>query len=174
MGCAALASQPAGPGQPPPPPARAVGRAPATWGKPNCQNSNSLQSHLGGRVSSHLCLLCASGVLRATSPTESPDKASGRALSSRLELRAWPVSIYCLQMCRPLGQLACHLCPQALSATLPGQALPGSSQDKWDQVHTVGSHLLCLPPLPGLRVASARLRPQQAEVPVPASPLTGK
>lgn len=70
---------------------------------------------------------------RGPSSQPSADKAGGRALPvppgpAGLESRAWPVSIYCLHMCRPLGPLACHLCPQA-RCHHPRQALPGPSQD---------------------------------------------
>lgn len=46
---------------PHPHPARAVGAAPRAWGKPNCQNSSRLQSHMRGWVSLGLCILCPSG-----------------------------------------------------------------------------------------------------------------
>lgn len=66
-------------------------------------------------------------------PEPLADKASGRALlgppgPASLEWHAWPVSIYCLHVCRPLGPLACHLCPQA-RCHHPRQALPRPSQD---------------------------------------------
>lgn len=71
----------------------------------------------------------------AHGPNREPlvDKASGRALlvppgPAGLESCAWPVSIYCLHMCRPLGRLACRLCPQA-RCHHPRQAFPGPSQD---------------------------------------------
>ena len=59
----------------------------------------------------------------------SADKASGRALPVPPGLPAWshvpwPVSIYCLHMCCPLGPLACRLCPQAWCHH-PQRALPG-------------------------------------------------
>lgn len=70
-----------------------------------------------------------------------------------LESCAWPVSIYCLHMCRPLGPLACHLCPQA-RCHHPRQALPGPSQDncgtKRAQSEPSPVPPLPLPPLLGL------------------------
>lgn len=84
---------------------------------------------------------CLSSVPAGNTQTQRPrpppeplaDKASGRALlgppgPASLEWPAWPVSIYCLHVCRPLGPLACHLCPQA-RCHLPRQALPRPSQD---------------------------------------------
>lgn len=74
-------------------------------------------------------------VPRAPRPTREPsaDTASGRALlvppgPPGLESCAWPVSIYCLRMCRSLGPPACRLCPQA-RCHRPQQALPGPRQD---------------------------------------------
>lgn len=114
---------------------------PALWdgswgsGKPNCQNSSGFHSHLGGWVSSRLCLLWPVGSAWSPGPGRGPlaDGASGQALlvppgPAGLESPAWPVSISCLHTCRPLGPLACRLAPR-LGATIPSQALPGPSQD---------------------------------------------
>lgn len=63
----------------------------------------------------------------------------------------------------------------ALGATIPGQALPGPSQDKRGTKCTqLGAVSCASPPRSRSRVVSARPRPQQAEEPVPASLLTGK
>lgn len=90
---------------------------------------------------------------RTHSPDRQPsvDKASSRALlvppgPTGLEWHAWPVSIYCLHMCRPLGPLACHLCPQA-RCHHPWQALPRPSQDTRGTKHAQ-SELSPVPPLP--------------------------
>lgn len=83
----------------------------------------------------------------------SPDRASGRALCvppgpAGPGSRAWPVSIYCLHMCRPLGPLACHLCPQA-RCHRPRQALPTPSQDNRG-TKRAQSEPSPVPPLPDL------------------------
>lgn len=142
----------------PPSPARAVGTAPGAWGKPNCQNSSHLQSHLGGWESSRLCLVCPSWQHpdpEPTAPKESPRQTKPVAEPysvppgpASLEWHTWPVSIYCLHMCRPLGPLACCLCPQAWCHH-PRQALPGPSQDNRG-TKRAQSEPSPVPPLPSL------------------------
>lgn len=91
---------------------------------------------------------------RGPSTQPSSDRASGRALlvppgPAGLVSCAWSVSIYCLHMCRPLGPLACHLCPQA-RCHHPRQAIPGPSQDSCGTKPHSRSPPLCLPPLASL------------------------
>lgn len=94
-------------------------------------------------------VLAGSAGAHGPSRPPSVDKASGRALlvppgPAGLESCAWPVSIYCLHMCRPLGPLACHLCPQA-RCHHPRQALPGPSQDSCGTKRAQSGPPLCLP-----------------------------
>lgn len=96
---------------------------------------SGLQSHLGGSVSSRLCLLCPSGqCLEPTAPRESPRQTKPVA-EPYLSLLACRPGVVCLarQYLLPpyvpsSGPAGLPLCPRA-RCHHPQQALPGPSQD---------------------------------------------
>jgi len=130
--------------------ARPAGTAPGAWEKPNCQNSKAASRatwEAGCRHASAFFVPVGS----AYSPRPQ-ERALGRqsqwpsltcpSWPAGLESCAWPASIYCLHMCRPLGPLVCPSAP-GLGATIPSRpsldparTTVGPSLHRW-------SHPLC-------------------------------
>ena len=178
VGCAAAAPRSAWAWPVPLPLARAAGTAPGAWESqmPNLERPPVPSGRLG--VLTPLPSLSRWAVPRAHGPKREPsaDKTSGQALPvppgpAGLESCAWPVSIYCLHMCRPLGPLACCLCPQARchhpqqANQDPARTTVGPSLHSW-------SRPLCPPPHPAPPRSGPGLERTRA---CPASPfLTGK
>lgn len=117
-------------------PGQACGDSSRGLGKAKLPKFKSgLQGHLGGWVSSRLCLLCPSGqCLQPTAPRESPRQTKPVA-EPYLSLLARRPGVVCLarQYLLPpyvpsSGPAGLPLCPRA-RCHHPQQALPGPSQD---------------------------------------------
>ena len=177
VGCAPAAPHLPGPGQPPFL-SQGFGDGSRGLGKPNCQNSSGLQSHLGGWVTSRLCLLCPSGqCLEPPDPPESPRRIQPAAepYSSHLGLPAWSrvpgLSVFIASVCAVLWARRPAASVPRLGATVPSRPSPDPDRT------TVGPSLYswsCPLPLPSCPFPG-QARAWNTQEPVPASPfLTGK
>lgn len=143
-----------GPSQPPPP-TGAVGHAPGAGGGDQIAKTEAASIPIWEARRPHTsAFFVPVGSTGAHGPSRQPsvDKASGGALlvppgPAGLESCAWPVSIYCLQMCRPLGPPG--LPPLPPGSVPPSPAGPPRTQPGhlWDQVRTVGALPCASPPL---------------------------
>lgn len=147
-----------GPGQSPSPWPGLRGRLQGL-GKAKCQTLSGLQSHLGGWVSSHLCLLCPGGqCLEPTAPRESPQqtKPVAKPYLSRLGLPAWShvpgLSVFIASICAVLWAHWPAASAPRLGATIPSRPTRTQPGQLWDQACTAGA-VPCAPhptlPLPG-------------------------
>lgn len=172
LACQGLASLPS------PPPARAMGTAPRAWGKPNCQNSSPLLSHLRGWCPYTSVFSVPVGSTQTWSPWPQ-ERALGQSQWPSLTCPTWACQpgVTCLACQYLLSPYVPSTGPAGLPPLPPGSMPPSPSRPSPDSARTtVGPSVHSRSCPCASSPSSPRSGPGwNAQEPVPASPLlTGK